>query len=88
MEKQITDTNPEIEKLLLDLIKKKTISQRLAQLQHLTSLTLRLSKRALARRYPEKTRRELDLLFIKYNYSDDLSEKVNQYLSKLSNNGK
>ena len=86
MKKQITDTNPETEKLLLDLIRMKTISQRLAKLLHLTSLTLRLSKRALARRYPEKSKRELDLLFVKYNYSEDLSEKVNQYLSKLPNN--
>ena len=88
MPKQITDTNPEIEKILIDLIRKKTISQRLIQLQHLTSLTLGLSKRALARRYPEKTQRELELLFVKYNYGENLYNKVNQYLLKLSNEKK
>ncbi|MFZ0455591.1 MAG: hypothetical protein WAM24_17730 [Ignavibacteriaceae bacterium] len=88
MQKEITDTNPKIEEILISLIRRKTITQRLIQFQDLTSLTLGLSKRALTRRYPGKTQRELDLLFVKYNYGEDLYKRVNQYLLKLSNEEK
>ncbi|MGB8317966.1 MAG: hypothetical protein WCE54_07575 [Ignavibacteriaceae bacterium] len=88
MQKEITDTNPKIEEILISLIRRKTITQRLIQFQDLTSLTLGLSKRALARRYPGKPQRELDLLFVKYNYGEDLYKRVNQYLLKLSNEEK
>ena len=88
MKKQITDTDPKIEKVLIDLIRLKTISQKLGMVLQLSSFTINLSKRALARRYPEKDQRELDLLFVKYNYGEELADKVNQYLLKLSNESK
>ncbi len=88
MKKPLTDTNPKIEKILIDLIREKTVTERLTQFTALTSLTLGLSKRALSRRYPGKNQRELDLLFVEYHYGKDLSEKVKQYLLKLSNEQK
>ncbi len=48
----------------------------------MSSLTMRLSKRALARANPDKNKKELDLLFVKYHYGDDLYQRVNQYLSR------
>ena len=88
MKNELTDTDPKIEKVLIDLIRKKSISQRLKTVLALSSFIINLSKRALARRYPEKSQRELDLLFVKYNYGEELAEKVKQYLQKLSNENK
>lgn len=65
--KKLIDTNPEIEKKFIDLIKKGPVSERLSRVLELTSLTLNLSKRALERRYLKKSQQELALLFIKYN---------------------
>ena len=85
MHEQISDTDPKIEKVLIDLIRQKTISQKLGIVLQLSSFTINLSKRALARRYHEKSQRELDLLFVKFHYGEDLAKKVKQYLKKLSN---
>jgi hypothetical protein len=79
MGKYISDTNPETEEILIDLLRKKTIPERLSHVLSITSLTLDLSKRAIARNNPEKSRRELDILFVKYHYGEELAEKVNKY---------
>jgi hypothetical protein len=82
------DTNPKIEKVLIEMIQKKSISQRLSMLQSLSSLTIRLSKRAIARVNPNCTKQELDLLFVKYNYGDDLYHRVSKFFSKSNNEKK
>ncbi len=83
MTKQLSDTNPKVEKYLIDLIRKSSIQQRLSKLESLSSLTLQLSKRALARANPNMSKRELDLLFVKYYYGEDLYNKVNQFFQKM-----
>jgi hypothetical protein len=80
MPTQTSDTNPKTEEILISLIRGKSISERLAQLASLTSLTINLSKRAIERANPKMNKRELDLLFIKYHYGEDFYNKVNEYL--------
>lgn len=80
MSTRTTDTNSKTEEILITLIREKSISERLAQLASLTSLTINLSKRAIERANPKMNKRELDLLFIKYHYGEDFCKKVNEYL--------
>ncbi len=80
MPTRTSDTNPKTEEILISLIRGKSISERLAQLASLTSLTINLSKRAIERANPKMNKRELDLLFIKYHYGEDFCNKVNEYL--------
>lgn len=77
---QSSETNPKTEETLISLLRGKSISERLAQLASLTSLTINLSKRAIERANTKMNKRELDLLFIKYHYGEDLCDKVNEYL--------
>ncbi len=84
MRTQSSDTKPEAERVLINLIRKSSVQKRLSQLFSLSSLSRQLSERALARKNPEMNKQELALLFIKLNYGEVLYNKVNHYLSKLS----
>jgi hypothetical protein len=82
MRTQSADTNPIVEKKLIDLIKQQSISQRLSRAVYLTSVTLNLSKRAIAVANPTKSKPELDLLFVEYHYGIKLANLVKNYIQK------
>ncbi len=83
MKNILSDTDPKIEKVLINLIRQKSVPQKLSVMASLCSLTINLSKRAIARNNPGKSKMELDLLFVKYNYGDDLYNNVRNYVSKI-----
>ncbi len=87
MRTQSSDTSPEIEKIMLDMLRSQTISERISKTMKLTSSAIYLSKRAIARANPGKSKRELDLLFVKYHYGDKLAGQLEKYLEGM-NNGK
>lgn len=82
MKLQSSDTNPETEKVLIRLIRSKSTPERLFQLMSLSSLTIRLSKRGIARANPGKSKQELDLLFVKQHYGETLFNKLKQFSLK------
>ncbi len=84
MRLQSSDTNPEAEKVLINLIQSKSIPERLSRLESLSSLTIRLSKRGIARANPGKSKLELDLIFIRLHYGETLYNKLKQFLLKSS----
>jgi len=77
---QSVDTNPEVEKFQISLLRKASVAKRFALMQSLTSTTIQLSKRAIARANPGLSKRELDLLFVKYHYGNKLAEQLRFYL--------
>ncbi len=84
MKLQSSDTNPEAEKVLISLIQSKSIPERLSRLESLSSLTIQLSKRGITRANPDKSKQELDLLFVKLHYGETLFNKLKQFLSNSS----
>lgn len=82
MRLQSSDTNPKIEEKLIELIKSKSVSERLQQMINLSSFAINLSKRAIKRANPTLCKLELDLLFVKYNYGEVLFNKLNKYLKQ------
>jgi hypothetical protein len=50
----ISDTRPEAKKKLLNLIKQKSIKERLLKVQSLSSVVIQISKRAISRVNPAK----------------------------------
>ena len=84
----LSDTNQKAEKVLIDLIRQKSTSERLRQMESISSLVMQLSKRAIARNNKGKIKQELDLLFVKINYGEELYEKVRNYLIKINNEKK
>lgn len=86
MKTQSSDTNPKVEKKLIELIRQQSISQRLSRTKSLTTFTLNLSRRAIARANPLKSKLELDLLFVQHHYGSELADKVKIYIQKKENN--
>ncbi len=88
MKTLLSDTDQKVEKVLIDIIRQKSISERLRQMEYLTSLVMHLSKRAIARNNIGKDKLELDLLFVKLHYGEELSNKVHRHLIKISHGKK
>ncbi|NQU66111.1 MAG: hypothetical protein HQ517_17775 [SAR324 cluster bacterium] len=82
MHTQSEDTPPEVEKRLIALIKKASISKRLARTRSLSQSVIKLSRRAILRANPDFNQRDVNLAFLKYHYGDELSDSVREYLDK------
>ena len=79
---QSSDTNPEAEKFLIFLLRKRSTSEKLAQVLEFSSSVLKLSKRAIARANPDLSEQEKDILFVKYHYGKELADKLQTYLEQ------
>lgn len=82
------DTNPLAEKFLIGLIRRKSVPQKLSQLQAISSLVIQLSKNALQKTNTTMTKHELNLLFVKLNYGETLFAKLSKHSNKIKNETK
>lgn len=80
MLEQPNDTHPEAEKVLISLIRKASIAERMSRVRSLSETVINLSRRAIKRANPDLTEQELDLMFIALHYGKPLAEKVREYL--------
>ena len=85
MQSLISDTDSKVEDVLINIIKQKSITERLQQMEYLSSLVMNLSKRAIARNNIGKNKLALDLLFVELHYGKELSNKVHHHLIKIYN---
>lgn len=74
------DTHPEAEKVLISLIRKASIAERMSHVRSLSETVMYLSRRAIQRANPGMTELELDLAFIALHYGKPLADKVGEYL--------
>ena len=82
MKTQSIDTCPEAEKVLISLIRKKSIPEKLSQALSLSQTTIQLSKRAIARASKNSDADQINLIFINHHYGKDLAEQVKKYVAK------
>lgn len=82
METISADTHPKAEKVLISLLRQKSKARKFSQVRSLSQLTIQLSKRAIARANKNLGEKEIDLIFIKYHYGNDLAEQVKKYLDQ------
>jgi hypothetical protein len=85
MKTQSIDTQPETERVLISLIRKESLSEKLSQILSLSQTTIHLSKRAIARANRNSDIDQIKLLFINYHYGKDLAENVEKYMNKGNN---
>ncbi len=85
MRTQLSDTNPFVEEKLINILRESSVSKKLSLAFSLSSLTKQLSYRALVRKNPDASEQEIDLLFVKLNYGEAISNKLKHYYSKLYN---
>ena len=82
MKTQSIDTHPQIEQIQISLLKKQSIAKKFAQVCSLSQTTIQLSKRAIARANQNLDAKQINLLFITYQYGKDLAVRVDEYLNK------
>ena len=78
----LSDTHPDAERVQIELIRRKTVSERFALVRSLTAFVIDLSRRAVARANPDLDDDELRLKFIEINYGAELAQRVRDYLKK------
>ena len=74
------DTPLKIEEIQIDLIRKSSIPKRMAILQALTEITIRLSKNAILRANPQLSRQEVNFLFCSFTYGENLANRIKEYI--------
>jgi hypothetical protein len=75
-----TDTHPDAERVQIELLRNMTAEDRLTRAWSLTTLTINLSRRAIAERNPDLSPAELDLKCVALFYGDALSSQLREYL--------
>ena len=75
-----TDTHPDAEAVQIELLRRTSVSRRVAMVCSMTRLAVSSSRRACRRAHPELTERELDLLFVELNYGSDLAQRLRRRL--------
>ena len=85
MKTQSIDTSPEAERVLISLIRKKSISEKLSQICSLSQTIIQLSKRAIARANKDLDANQIKLLFINYHYGKDIADQVEKYIKNGHN---
>jgi len=79
---QLTDTNPEAERVLISLLRKLNTTQKLEQVQSFSSSIIKLSKRAISRANPDLNEDEKNILFVEYHYGVELANRLRKYLDQ------
>ncbi|MDZ7626743.1 MAG: hypothetical protein U5J96_20135 [Ignavibacteriaceae bacterium] len=79
---QPIDTNPEVERVLISLLRKLNTTQKFEQVISFSSSIIKLSKRAIHRANPDLSEDERKLLFVEYHYGTVLADKLRSFLNQ------
>lgn len=82
MKTQSADTHPKIEEIQIQLIRQASVAKRIERMRSLTKTILELSKNAIAAANPGLSERELDVLFVRNHYGDELADRFQAYLTR------
>lgn len=77
---QSPDTSPDIERLQIELFRDATPERRVQIALSLSQQLMALSRRAIREAYPQATEEEVGLMFVAFNYGQDLADRVREYL--------
>jgi hypothetical protein len=76
----LSDTHPDAERVLIDLLRQMTGAQKIAKLRSQTAFVIRLSRQAIARANPHLDERGVNLLWVEYTYGKELGTELRRYL--------
>ena len=77
-----TDTHPDLLRKQYELSRQASVSKRLQSMISITSATVQLSRRAIARSHPDLSPAELDCLFVSLHYGPEITARFKRYLSR------
>jgi predicted membrane chloride channel (bestrophin family) len=76
----MNDTNPEIEKIQIQMFRNATTLKRFTRARSLTSTVVQLSRQAIRRKHPSFSDQEVKLEFVSLHYGKELAEKVKKFI--------
>ena len=76
-----TDTGSDTETEMLRLLRNASVAKRFALADALTNSVVSLSRRALAKRRPQETEREILLEWVGLHYGHDLETELRDYFN-------
>jgi len=79
---QSIDTNAEVERVLISLLRKLSMKEKLERTLAFSSSIINLSKRAISRANPDLNEDEKNILFVEYHYGVELDSKLRKYLDQ------
>jgi hypothetical protein len=77
-----SDTAADAEQVQIDLARKMTTAQKIAQVRSLSALVIGLSRRAIARAHPHLSPQELDVKFVELHYGKELANGLSEHLRR------
>ena len=82
MRTQSSDTSPEAERFQIELIRQAPITKRIELMEAWSQFLIETNKQGIRERHPDASEKEVGLIFIANNYSQDLADKVRAYLAR------
>jgi hypothetical protein len=82
VERGLTDTDPETERVHLAMLRAASPSQRLRLALSLSRTVMDLSRAGIARRHPGASPEEVGLIFVEMNYGHELAEELRADLAR------
>lgn len=79
------DTHPDVEKMQILLLRQATMAKRFSIMCSLSQTAISLARRAIKRANPDLSQRQLDVLFVRYHYGDELADRFQSYLEQRKN---
>jgi hypothetical protein len=84
MEARSADTDPEAEKVQLDLLRQAGPGRRLQMSLSLSAQVITLARNAIRRSMPGASELEVNLRFVELHYGHELADDVRRYLAGRS----
>ncbi len=80
MPDQSADTDPQAERVQLELLRAATVARRVALAFSLSETVIGLARRAIRRQSPDLTDENVSLRFVEIHYGYELAERLRAYL--------
>ena len=81
MQARSLDTDPEAERVQIDLLRRAGVARRARMALGLSAQVIGLARRAIRRSHPDATDTEVGLRFVELHYSRELAADVRRYLA-------
>ncbi len=78
---QSSDTSPEMEKLLFDLLRQKTPAERFQMANDITEAAIDLWRAGVMKRHPEWSEQEVSLHWVEVHYGREWAETIRHNLT-------
>jgi len=77
-----SDTAAEAERVQVELARKMSVAEKVAQARSLSALVIGLSRRAIARAHPRLSPPELEVKFVELHYGKELADGLAECLRR------